>query len=105
MKNITTLLLAVIMFTATASIVSADTTQETINKDFSYGQTDDGYYYHGDSKNIVYSKDASLIGSTMRRSTLGSSQWYIRKMISRKQDKANNVYQNRINAMRILMAK
>jgi len=41
----------------------------------------------------------------MRRSTLGSSQWYIRKMISRKQDKANNVYQNRINAMRILMAK
>lgn len=51
--------------------------------DFDYGQKD-GFYCHSASCNIVYSKDASLIGDYENRYALESSQWYVRKAVDRK---------------------
>lgn len=49
--------------------------------DFDYGQTEDGCYYVSETKGLIYSKDASLIGSAGSCGKLYhmSSQWYVKR--------------------------
>lgn len=72
--------------------------------DFDHGQTADGCYYFSDSKQIVYTKDASGITDVGHCLSARSTIWYIRQTIDAgRVDNAK--YWNRINAMKILLAK
>ena len=95
MKKVFLAVMASIAFCFTLNAFAAE------ENDFSYGKTADGYYCYSQSCQIVYSKDASLIGAYEHRASLGSSQWYVKK---------NNMtmsssYYNRIKAMELLRTK
>lgn len=83
--------------------------QEVIERDFSYGQTEDGYYCHSETCDVVYEyKTASNIGDYENRASLQPSAWYMRKEIEKKQSQrrlSTDTTWNRIRAMIILRAK
>lgn len=89
MKKLLCALLASVAFGATLTLA---------NDDFSYGVSDQGCYYFNESKSIVYSKDASLIGEVNYCKTLGSSLWYI----NLHQIERPDAYWNRIKIMKAL---
>lgn len=69
--------------------------------DFDYGQDNNGLYYSSESKNMVYSRDASCLMQSASANVLCSTQWYVNK----NQMKMSDSYYNRIKAMLILSAK
>ena len=71
--------------------------------DFDHGQSADGCYYFSDSKQIVFTKDASGITDVGHCDSVRSTAWYVNNVVGLR--RASDVYFNRINAMRILLAK
>jgi len=72
--------------------------------DFDHGQSAEGCYYFSEAQQIVYTKDASGITDKGHCLSARSTIWYIRQTIDAgRVDNAK--YWNRINAMKILLAK
>ena len=69
--------------------------------DFTHGISPEGCYYFSETHQIVFSKDASLIGEIGQCSTMGSSQWYVKQHGMPMPDS----YYNRIRAMELLVGK
>ena len=71
--------------------------------DFDHGKTADGCYYYSETHDVAYNKDASGITDVGHCASAQSTAWYANRVIGLR--RASDVYQNRINAMKILLAK